>query len=164
MTDVFKFSVPDICDKYSNLIQVSSSNFFSYGGIDSFCGQIETLFCPDDNSLVKKLLNTNGNNKVLVVDARSSAHTSMVGDQIAAAAKKNNWAGIIVNGYIRDVEVISNIDIGILARAPVPLKTNKDGFGKQGVNLYFNNVIIKPGFWIYVDANGWVVSKNKLEF
>jgi len=69
-----------------------------------------------------------------------------------------------VNGYIRDIEVIANIDIGVLARASVPLKTNKDGFGKQGVNLYFNNVIITPGFWIYVDTNGWAVSKNKLEF
>ena len=159
-----QYSVPDICDNFSDSIQVGDIHFQSYGKKKSFYGQVETLFCPDDNSLVKKLLNTNGNNKVLVVDATSNAHTSMVGDQIAAAAKKNNWAGIIVNGYIRDIEVIANIDIGVLAKASVPLKTNKDDFGKQGVNLYFNNVIIKPGFWIYVDTNGWVVSKNKLEF
>jgi regulator of ribonuclease activity A len=159
-----RFSVPDICDKHSDVIQIGNIEFQSYGKKKSFHGQIETLFCPDDNSLVKKALNTDGKNKVLVIDASSNTHTSMVGDQIAAAAKKNNWAGIIVNGNIRDIEVIANIEIGVLAKASVPLKTNKDDFGKQGVNLYFNNVIIKPGFWIYVDTNGWVVSKNKLEF
>ena len=158
-----KFSVPDICDKHSDVIQIGNIKFQSYGKKKSFHGQIETLFCPDDNSLVKKALNTDGKNKVLVIDASSNTHTSIIGDQIAAAAKKNNWEGVIVNGYIRDIEVIQNIELGVLAISSVPLKTKKNDLGKEGVQLFFNNIVIKPGFWIYVDKNGWVVSKNKLE-
>ena len=158
-----KFSVPDICDKHSDVIQIGNIEFKSYGKKKSFYGQIETLFCPDDNSLVKKALNTDGKNKVLVIDAGSNTHTSMIGDQIAAAAKKNNWEGVIVNGYIRDIEVIQNIELGVLAISSVPLKTEKNDLGKEGVQLFFNNIVIKPGFWVYVDKNGWVISKNKLE-
>ena len=158
-----KFSVPDICDKHSDIIQIGNIEFQSYGKKKSFHGQIETLFCPDDNSLVKKALNTDGNNKVLVIDASSNTHTSMIGDQIAAAAKKNNWEGVIINGYIRDIEVIQNIELGVLAISSVPLKTKKNDLGKEGVQLFFNNIVIKPGFWVYVDKNGWVISKNKLE-
>ena len=46
----------------------------------------------------------------------------MVGDQIAQTAFENNWAGIITNGYIRDIEVIKNINIGIYAFNSFPKK------------------------------------------
>jgi regulator of ribonuclease activity A len=61
---------------------------------------------------------------------------SMVGDQIAQAAFENNWVGIITNGYIRDIEVIQNIDIGLYAMNSYPKKTDKSkGVGKKDVPM-----------------------------
>jgi regulator of ribonuclease activity A len=64
------FSVPDICDAHADNIQIGSLSFNSYGAKDIISGEIQTISCPDDNSLVKEILNQPGNNKVLIIDAR----------------------------------------------------------------------------------------------
>ena len=89
----------------------------------------------------------------------------MVGDQIAQMAYENGWKGIITNGYIRDAEVIKEIPIGVYALNTYPKKTDKSiGVGEIGVNLKFDKFIVRPDEWIYIDTNGWVISKEKLEF
>jgi regulator of ribonuclease activity A len=88
----------------------------------------------------------------------------MVGDQIAQKAFENNWSGIFINGHIRDVEVIKNISLGVYAKSPFPMKTDKSvGIGTKDEDIKIGSVVISSGDWIYVDTNGWVVSKNKLE-
>ena len=107
------FSVPDICDAHADNIQIGSLSFNSYGAKDIISGEIQTISCPDDNSLVKEILNQPGNNKVLIIDARGVNHASMIGDQIASKALEKNWNGIIVNGFVRDIEILKTIPIGI---------------------------------------------------
>ena len=80
----------------------------NYGGKPSFFGPIQTIKCPDDNSLIKEQLNSEGNNQVLIVDAEGVNTVALLGDLIAEAGMKNNWSGIVVNGYIRDVDIIYN--------------------------------------------------------
>ena len=88
----------------------------------------------------------------------------MVGDKIAQKAYENKWNGIFTNGCIRDVEVIQNIDIGVYARNIYPKKTDKSlGIGNKDVPLKLGSVKINPGDWIYVDSNGWIISKKRLE-
>ena len=88
----------------------------------------------------------------------------MVGDQIAQTAFENNWNGIITNGFIRDIEVIQNINIGLYALGTYPKKTDKlKGIGEKNVPIQLGNVDINPGYWIYIDTNGWVVTSKKLE-
>ena len=101
------FSVPDICDAHADNIQIGSQSFNSYGAKDIISGEIQTISCPDDNSLVKEILNQPGKNKVLIIDARGVNHASMIGDQIASKALENNWNGIIVNGFVRDIEILN---------------------------------------------------------
>ena len=88
----------------------------------------------------------------------------MVGDEIAQKAYENKWNGIFTNGCIRDVEVIQNIDMGVYAQNSYPKKTDKSvGVGKKDVPIKLGSVKINPGDWIYVDSNGWIVSKKRLE-
>ena len=141
------FSVADICDDHPQSIQVANLSLISYGAKDSFFGEIETIQCPDDNSLVKDILNTPGNNRVLIIDASGVSHASMVGDQIAAKAAENNWNGIIVNGFIRDVEILKTI----------PKEVRKN------VMRFVGGILIKPKNWVYFDSNGWVISKKELK-
>ena len=157
------FSVPDLCDKYSFQVQIGTKRLTSFGKLKSFYGMVETIQCTDDNSFVKQILNTEGNGKVLVIDAGGISHASMIGEEIAKAAKKNNWIGILVNGCVRDIEITSSIDIGIYATSSIPLKTAKDNLGQVSTNIFIDLVLISPGDWIYVDENGWIVSKNKLK-
>ena len=163
MKKKLKISIPDICDEYSDYLQVANLDLISFGGNESFGGEIETVLCPDDNSLVKEILNTPGKNRVLMIDAKGVSHASMIGDQIAESALKNNWAGIIVNGYVRDVEELQNLPIAIFAKGSVPQKTNKKDHGFEDVLISFGSVVMTSGKWIHIDQNGWLVADNKLE-
>ncbi len=155
-------SLPDISDKYSDEIQIGKLVLNSYGKIKSVAGEIYTLSCSDDNSIVKKALASEGDNKVLVIDASGVSHASMIGDQIAESALKNNWAGIVVNGYVRDVEELQNLPIAIFAKGSVPQKTNKKDHGFEDVLISFGSTVMTSGKWIYVDQNGWLVADKKL--
>tara|TARA_B100000965_G_scaffold338178_1_gene305273 strand:+ start:594 stop:1079 length:486 start_codon:yes stop_codon:yes gene_type:complete len=158
------FTVPDICDIHED-IQIGDVFLNSYGGIDKFCGEIQTAKCEHSNSVVKELVEEDGNGKVLFINHTGSELCSMVGDQIAQKAFDNGWNGIITNGYIRDIELIKDISIGVYARNSYPKKTNKSiGIGEINVPIKINNLFINPGEWIYVDSNGWVISKLELEF
>ena len=158
------FTVPDICDIHED-IQIGDVFLNSYGGIDKFCGEIQTAKCEHSNSVVKELVEEDGNGKVLFINHTGSELCSMVGDQIVQKAFDNGWNGIITNGYIRDIEVIKDISIGVYARNSYPKKTNKFiGIGEINVPIKINNLFINPGEWIYVDSNGWVISKLELKF
>ena len=159
-----KFTTPDLCDEYGDSIQVALANYRSYGAIEKFYGQLETVKCPDDNSIVKEVLAEKGYKKVLVIDAGNINYASMIGDQIASKAAENKWVGIIVNGYVRDIEVLKNVPIGILAKGSVPRKTIKRGLGDRSADLLFDSVSISSGNWVYADLNGWVVSDKELIF
>ena len=156
-------SLPDLSDQHSDQIQIGKLALQSFGGIHSISGEIYTVSCSDDNSVVKDILSRKGKHKVLVIDASGVTHASMIGDQIAASAVKNNWAGIVVNGYVRDVEDLKNFPIGIFAKGVVAQKTNKKNHGFEDVLISFGSVVMTSRKWIYIDQNGWLVADNKLE-
>mgnify|MGYP001327862307 CR=1 FL=1 len=156
-------SLPDLSDQYFEQIQIGKLELKSYGSIHSISGEIYTVSCSDDNSIVKNILLREGKNKVLVIDASGVTHASMIGDQIAASAVKNNWAGIVVNGYVRDVEELRNFPIGIFAKGAVAQKTNKKNHGFEDVLVAFGSVVMTSGKWIYIDQNGWLIADNNLE-
>ena len=156
-------SLPDLSDQHSDQIQIGKLALQSFGGIHSISGEIYTVSCSDDNSVVKDILSRKGKHKVLVIDASGVTHASMIGDQIAASAVKNNWAGIVVNGYVRDVEDLKNFPIGIFAKGAVAQKTNKKNHGFEDVLVAFGSVVMTSGKWIYIDQNGWLIADNNLE-
>ncbi len=158
-----KKSLPDLSDAYSELIQIGKLKLKSFGGRSSISGEVYTVACSDDNSIVKSVLAKDGKNKILVVDAIGVDHESMVGDQIAESALKNNWDGIIVNGYIRDVVALKKLPIGIFAKGSVAKKTQKLNHGFKNIMISFGGVVINSGKWIYIDQNGWFVADKKLE-
>ena len=165
MNQNFKnFTVPDICDLYENDISIGSNFLKSFGGLEKFCGEIATVECEHSNKLVKEIVQEKGANKVLVIKHTGESLCSMVGDQIAQTAYENNWNGILVDGYIRDIEIIKDINIGVCAKNSYPKKTNKSlGTGKRDISFRLGGAQINPGSWIYVDSNGWVISKNELK-
>ena len=155
--------LPDLSDKYSDLIQVGKTKLHSFGDKTALAGEIYTVSCSDDNSIVKKILATKGKNRILVIDAEGVSHASMVGDQIAETAVKNNWAGIVINGYVRDVAKLNKLPIGIFAKGTVSKKTNKQNHGFEDILISFGSTIMTSGKWIYVDQNGWLIADKKLE-
>ena len=156
------FSVPDICDDFLDDIQILEPLFTEFGGKEMFCGEIVTIKCFEDNSFVKQTLATDGHDKVLVVDGGGSLRCALLGDLLGAMAAKNGWQGVLVFGCVRDVEILKEIDLGVRALKPYPLKSEKRNEGQLNKAVHFAGVNFEPGQYLYADENGIVVSRSKL--
>ena len=157
------FSTPDLSDSNPQIVNVVEPIFNSYGGRKSFHGEIVTVKCFEDNTLVKRTAGTNGKGKVMVVDGGGSLRRALLGDLIACDAEKNGWEGFIIFGCIRDVDIIRKINIGVKALNINPLKTEKKGIGDLNTPISFGGVIFRPGEFIYADNNGILVSPLELD-
>ncbi len=127
MSDTPAFTATaDLADEIGPDIRSCDTQFIQFGGRTEFVGPITTIRCFQDNLLVKQTLSEPGNGGVLVVDGGGSIHTALVGDIIAGRGVDNGWAGVIVNGAVRDSAILRTLDIGIKAlgtnraRAPRP--------------------------------------------
>jgi regulator of ribonuclease activity A len=85
-----------------------------------------------------------------------------LGDQLAQLAVTNGWAGVIVNGYIRDSQVINEIHIGVRALGTTPRRSIKNNKGSTGESLHFLGVTINSGSWVFADSDGVIISRSNL--
>ena len=157
-----KFVLPDLCDQYGDSLRVLSPILKNFGGNNCFHGKIRTIKCHEDNSFVADAVKEEGDGSVLVVDGGGSLRCALLGDNLAAIAASNSWAGIIVFGCVRDVAVLRDISLGIQAIAPHPMKSVKSQVGLRDVEVSFGGVSFIPGQYVYADDNGVIVSEDEL--
>ena len=156
------FTTPDLSDAFPDT-QALAPILKNLGGKKTFWGKVETLQCPDDNSLVKELLNSEGEGKILVVDANGISNVALLGDMIAEAGVKNNWSGVVLNGYVRDIDILSKLNIGVQALGTMPVRSEKKNQGQVGVDITFGGITFSRGNYVYADNNGLLLSKGELE-
>ena len=155
-------STPDLSDQFDKQINIVKPLFTHYGGLKQGFGQITTIACFEDNSLVAEQVKLPGHGGVLVVDGQASLRCSLLGDQLAAAAIDNGWSAILINGCLRDVEIISPMSLMVMALASIPRKTVKTGKGSLNVPLNFAGVTFYPGHYLFADETGIIVAENNL--
>lgn len=157
-----KFVTPDLCDTYPESVRIVEPLFTNYGGRESFGGEIITVKCHEDNSLVKEHVGKPGAGRVMVVDGGGSLRCALLGDMLAEKAAQNNWAGLIIYGCIRDVDEIRNTDLGVQALRTIPIKSHRQGRGDLNIPVAFGGVTFHPGEYVYADNNGIIVSSVEL--
>lgn len=156
------FATADLCDAHGNSVKIAQPIFHSYGGTRAFAGPVRTLRVWEDNSLVRAALERNGEGAVLVVDGGGSLNCALLGDLLAALAVKNGWAGIVINGCIRDSKEIATMPIGVLAIATQPRKSRKQNRGEEDVTVNIAGIAIGPGDYLYADEDGLIVAEEVL--
>ena len=161
-----EFSTCDFCDANKNsdssVFRVLPSIFQNFGAVPFFKGKVATVQCFEDNSYVKAAVESAGQGRVLVVDGGGSLRRALIGGNLAAAASRNGWAGLVINGAVRDVAELEKCVVGIRALALVPMPTQRRNEGQSDVAIQIQGVWIRPGDWLYADADGIVVSKEAL--
>ncbi|GAA1786365.1 ribonuclease E activity regulator RraA [Leucobacter iarius] len=148
------FSTADLVDELGDAVQSVSLQFQNIGGHPRFSGPIRTVRCHRDNALLKAILSTPGDGAVLVVDGGGSLESALVGDLIAALGVEHGWAGIIVNGVIRDRVAIGGLPIGVKALGSNPRKSSKTGAGEADVVVSFGGATFRPGATVWSDEDG----------
>lgn len=156
------FSTCDLCDPHKgdadDGFRVLPPLYRHFGGRRRFGGPVRTVRCFEDNTSVKALLEGPGQGAVLVVDGGGSVRRALVGGNIAAAAARNGWAGVLVHGAVRDVAELQAADLGLVALAPIPMPSDRKAPGLVDVPLQIEGVRVRPGDWLYADEDGIVVT------
>ena len=156
------FKTADLCDKYKENLQVLQTPLQSYGGVQCFNGEIVTIKLNNNNhDLVKMLRDEQGDGKVVVVDV-AQAFYAVVGDNLMGFAYKNGWAGIVINGFVRDTKITQTIPVGLMAIGTAPRKSFENNSAQRDIELNFGGVSFKNGDYLYADEDGVIVSDNIL--
>ena len=160
-SNIMQFATCDLCDAHKNdatgNFRVLPPVFKNFGGFNKFCGEVTTVKCFEDNSLVKAAVDSPGQGRVLVVDGGASLRRALLGGNLGAAAAENGWAGVLIDGCVRDVAELAQCTTGICALAATPLPTEKRGEGRRDVAIQIQGVWVRPGDWLYADEDGIVI-------
>lgn len=152
----------DLSDSFRKDVKAADPIFKDFGGQKLFQGEIVTLKLFEDNGLVRKKLEENGEGKVLVIDGGGSMRCALLGDQLGELAVKNKWAGFVIYGCVRDSVALSKLPLGIKALGTHPFKTEKRNEGQENTTLTFAGVDFTPAHYLYADEDGILVSAKKL--
>ena len=132
-------STPDLSDLNADA-QVLPFQFRTFGLRKSLWGPVATIACFEDNSRVKEAAAESGEGRVLLIDGGGPLAQALTGDLVAKSAMDNGWAGMVIIGAARDVEVISTFEFCVMALGTTPMKTEKLGRGERGVTLNLGGI------------------------
>ena len=156
------FYTADLCDAHESEVRTTEPVFSAYGKHRSFGGPVRTQRVFEDNSLVKEALGQSGEGAVLVVDGGASVRCALLGGNLAELAAANGWAGLLINGCVRDVHEINDCEIGVRALGACPRKSDKRGEGDSDVDVSFAGASFRPGDYVYADLDGVIVADREL--
>ncbi len=160
------FATCDLCDAHkhdaSGGFRVLAPAFRDFGGVQKFSGLVATVKCFEDNSQVKAAVESPGLGRVLVVDGGGSLRRALLGGNLGAAAARNGWAGVVIDGCVRDVAELAQSLVGIRALASMPLPTDRRSEGQRDGPVQIQGVWVRPGDWLYADEDGMVVMPAQL--
>lgn len=156
------FTTPDLCDAYPDLLQVVEPVFRTYGAETTFSGPVETLKVFEDNALVRQILETPGDGRVLVVDGGGSLRCALLGGRLAYLAHTNGWSGVLINGAVRDAAELYQVPVGIRALNTVPRRSDKNGIGERGGTVVFAGATFSRHMYLYADDDGILVAERNL--
>lgn len=168
------FATCDLCDAHKGDVtgdfRVLPPVFRDFGAVQKFAGPVVTVKCFEDNTLVKAAVDSPGYldtpqgrvAKVLVVDGGGSLRKALLGGNLGAAAARNGWAGVVIDGCVRDTAELVTQAVGIRALAAMPMPTEKRQQGQADVAVQVQGIWVRPGDWLYADEDGIVVAAKAL--
>ena len=152
----------DLFDEFGAKVTFCDLPLQKFGHKPFFGGAIQTVKCFEDNTVVRAELEKPGDGRILVVDGGGSTRVALLGDILAELSISNGWAGLIINGSIRDSAEINGMNQTVFALGATPCKSAKENWGKVGGEIRFGGVVFKPGGFVYGDADGILYADEKL--
>ena len=146
----------DFCDACDEALACALP-FRGYGRRRAFAGTIRTIRCREDIALMRDTIGQPGQGDVLVIDGGGSLARALFGDVMADLAVRNGWAGLVINGAIRDSVEIDAMDIGVKALGTVPRRGERTGAGERDVPVQFGGITFTPGRRLVADEDGVIV-------
>lgn len=162
------FATADLCDAHEDqlalgTLRVLEPVFHLFSRTECFSGEAVTLKVFEDNGLVRAALEEKGAGRILVVDGGGSLRCALVGGNLAQRAEQNGWAGIVLNGCVRDTLELNELNVGVAALTTCPRRGQAHGAGERDVPVQLPGALVHPGEWIYADIDGVLVASAALK-
>ena len=158
MREFAEFPTPDISDLLNRLYAVDPVIRVLTADRHTICGPALTVkVFPGDNLMVHKSLDVLEPGDVVVVDAGGSTLNAVLGDLISTKARHRGAAGFVVDGLIRDLPSIQELDFPVFARGTTPIGPLHRGPGEINFPICLGGVVVNPGDLIVGDSTGLVV-------
>ena len=103
----------------------------------------------------------------VVVITNHTQEVALMGDLVAAEARRKDLAGLIVHGLVRDTRELIALGVPIFCRGrfpigPLKLSQAQKGIGEIGNDITIGDTLVKPGDWSFGDADG-VIFLSKVD-
>lgn len=126
----------------------------------SLLGPAFTVKVPSgDNLMIFLAVEKAKPGDVLVIDGEGSMDRALVGEILATFAEAQKLGGFVINGCIRDYEVLSKMEIPIFAKGRTPNGPYRNGPGEINVPVSIGGKVVHPGDIIIGDDDGVIVVK-----
>jgi RraA family protein len=112
--------------------------------------------CPGDNLVIHEALDLIRPGDVLVVDGGGDTSRALLGEIMLTIAQSRGAAGIVIDGAIRDVGVISQSTFPCFAKAAIHKGPYKNGPGEINVPVTVGGMVVEPGDIVVGDDDGIV--------
>jgi RraA family protein len=154
-----EFPTPDISDLLNRLYAVDPQIRCLAGEGRRLVGPACTVkLFPGDNLMVHKALDVLEPGDVVIVDAGGSAMNAVLGDLISTKARHRGAAGFVVDGLVRDLPNIRELDaFHVFARGTTPIGPLHRGPGEINYPICCGGVVVNPGDIVVGDEMGVVV-------
>jgi RraA family protein len=158
-----EFATPDISDLLNRLYAVDPAIHCLTGSQHSLCGLACTVkVFPGDNLMVHKSLDIAKPGDIIVVDAGASTMNAVLGDLVSTKAKHRNIQGFVIDGLVRDLPGILELDWPVFARGTTPTGPLHRGPGEVNFPITCGGVVVNPGDIIVADPAGVVVVPQEI--
>jgi RraA family protein len=158
MREFAEFPTPDISDLLNRLYAVDPGIHLLSGDHHRICGPALTVkVFPGDNLMVHKSLDVLEPGDIVIVDAGGSPMNAVLGDLVSAKAKHRGAQAFVVDGLVRDLPCIRELDFPVFARGTTPIGPLHRGPGEINFAICCGGVVVNPGDLIVGDAMGVVV-------
>ncbi|MDT0582194.1 MULTISPECIES: ribonuclease E activity regulator RraA [Alteromonadaceae] len=158
-----EYNTSELCDLFADSVDVLDPILTSFGGRYSYGGEVTTIKCFEDKGLVDKVLATDGEGKVLLIDGGGSTRRALVDAYNAQMAAENGWEGIVCYGSVREIDILEDCEIGIHAIAAIPVNAESREVGDLDVAVNFAGVTFLPEDHLYADGTGIILSPEPLD-
>lgn len=110
-----------------------------------------------DNLAVLKAIRDSKPGDVLVVDAKGDQYRAIAGDFVAGMAQTMRISALVVDGVIRDIVAIKELNFPVFSKGTTVASSGKAGNGEINVPISCGGAAVQPGDIIVGDADGVVV-------
>ena len=111
---------------------------------------------PGDNLMIHKAADIAQPGDVIVVDAGGDLTNALIGEMIISHARSRGVVGFVVNGAVRDMDVIAADDYPVYGAGVSHRGPYKDGPGEVNVPVALDGMVIAPGDIVIGDLDGVV--------